>query len=114
MATAKPEVFAKQILDHFELTEYFEAIYGSELNGHLSDKGELIAHILETENLNPQQTLMVGDRSHDIIGGKKNGISTAWVSYGYGTEDECATLEPDLIFKALSDLALLVESEQTT
>jgi len=107
LATAKPEVFAKQILDHFELTKYFDAVYGSELNGYLSDKGELIAHILETEGLNPEQTLMVGDRSHDIIGGKKNGLSTAWVSYGYGTEDECAASQPDLIFKTLSDLTFI-------
>ncbi len=109
LATSKPRVFAKQILDHFILTPFFDAIYGSELNGHLSDKGELVAHILGTENLDAKRTLIVGDRSHDIIGGKKNGIMTAGVSYGYGTMEELAASKPDFLFNSISDLAAFVE-----
>lgn len=108
LATAKPQVFAKQILDHFGLSLFFKTIYGSELNGYLSDKGMLIAHILESENLAPDNTLMVGDRSHDIIGGRKNGIKTAWVNCGYGTADECSASKPDFIFTTVADLAKYV------
>jgi phosphoglycolate phosphatase len=108
LATAKPQVFAKQILDHFGLSPFFKTIYGSELNGHLSDKGDLIAHILEAENLVLENTLMVGDRSHDIIGGQKNGIKTAWVSCGYGTADERSASKPDHIFTTVFDLAKFV------
>jgi len=111
LATSKPKVFAKQILDHFNLTPFFDAVYGSELNGHLSDKGELVAHILDTEDLDPKVTLIVGDRSHDIIGGKKNGIMTAAVSYGYGTREELTSSKPDFIFETISDLAAFIESE---
>ena len=108
LATAKPQVFAKQILDHFELSQFFKTIYGSELNGHLSDKGDLIAHILKSENLALDNTLMVGDRSHDIIGGQKNGIQTAWLDCGYGTADERSVSKPDLIFTTVADLAKYV------
>lgn len=113
LATSKPKVFAKQILDHFNLTQFFNAVYGSELNGHLSDKGELVAHIIDTEHLDQKMTLIVGDRSHDIIGGKKNGIMTAAVSYGYGILEELTSSEPDFIFDNLSDLAAFIESETT-
>ena len=113
LATSKPKVFAKQILDHFNLTQFFDAVYGSELNGHLSDKGELVDHILETENLDPKITLIVGDRSYDIIGGKKNGIMTAAVSYGYGNREELTSSKPDFIFDTISDLAAFIESETT-
>ena len=33
IATSKPTVFAKQVLDHFQLTDYFEGIIGSNLDG---------------------------------------------------------------------------------
>jgi phosphoglycolate phosphatase len=106
-------VFAKQILDHFNLTPFFDAVYGSELNGHLSDKGELVAHILDAEHLDAKVTLIVGDRSHDIIGGKKNGIMTVAVSYGYGTREELTSSKPDFIFNTLSDLIAFIQSETT-
>ena len=111
LATSKPIVFARHILDHFELTQFFHAIHGSELDGRLSDKGELVAHILDCENLDPKATLIVGDRSHDIIGGKKNGLITAAVTYGYGSREEITASKPDVIFESPSDLAVFLESK---
>jgi phosphoglycolate phosphatase len=110
LATSKPNVYARQILDHFDLTQFFHAIHGSELDGRLSDKGELVAHILDSENLKPQATLIVGDRSQDIIGGKKNGIVTAAVTYGYGSREEITASKPDYVFESPSDLAAFLES----
>jgi len=110
LATSKPRVFARQILDHFDLTPFFHAIHGSELDGSLSDKGELVAHILDAESLDPNATLIVGDRSHDIIGGKKNGIMTAAVTYGYGSREEIIASKPDYVFESPSDLAGFLES----
>ncbi|MCP4755431.1 MAG: HAD hydrolase-like protein [Proteobacteria bacterium] len=113
LATSKPRVFAKRILEHFDLTRYFQAVYGSQLSGRLTDKGELIAHILDFESLNPKETLMVGDRSYDIIGGKSNGVMTAAVSYGYGSREELTLLKPDIVVGTLSDLASFLESKAT-
>ena len=110
LATSKPSVFAKKILDHFDLTQFFHAIHGSELDGRLSDKGELLARILDAENLKPKATLIVGDRSQDIIGGKKNGIVTVAVTYGYGSREEIAASKPDYVFESPSDLAAFLES----
>jgi len=111
LATSKPRVFARQILDHFDLTQFFHAIHGSELDGRLSDKEELVAHILDLEGLDPKASLIVGDRSHDIIGGKKNGLMTAAVTYGYGTREEIIASKPDMIFASPSDLAAFLESK---
>ncbi len=114
LATAKPQVFARQILDHFNLSQFFTSIYGSELNGRFSDKGELVAHILESENLDPKVSLIVGDRIHDIDGGKKNGIMTAAVSYGYGTQKEIDSSQPDILFDAFSDLLTFLKITETS
>jgi phosphoglycolate phosphatase len=109
LATTKPKVYATRILDHFGLTRFFHGIYGSELDGRLSDKGDLVAHILKTERLDPRLTLIVGDRFHDVLGGKKNGILTAAVTYGYGSPDEIAEAGPDFVFQSLSDLAAFLK-----
>ncbi|MBU2515775.1 HAD hydrolase-like protein [bacterium] len=111
LATSKPGVFAKKILDHFNLSRFFDGIYGSELDGRRSDKGELIAHILATEKLDSGDTLMVGDRCHDIIGGKKNSLRTAAVSYGYGSREEISSSDPDMIFDSMTQLASFLQSQ---
>ena len=97
IATSKPHVFAKRIIEHFDLSSLFDGIYGSELDGTRSDKAELIRHILLSENLNPTKTVMVGDRSHDAIGAKKNQLLAIGVTYGYGTEEELKLHGVDLI-----------------
>jgi len=109
LATSKPQIYAKQILDHFDLSQFFNTIYGSKLNGSMVDKSELIAHILKSKSISPGRTLMVGDRVYDIIGGKKNGVMTAAVTYGYGSQEEIDSSEPDFIFDAFSDLLPILE-----
>lgn len=111
LSTSKPWVYAERILEYFRLTPYFSGIYGSELDGQHSDKKDLIGHILRCEGLDSGQTLMVGDRSMDIIGGRANGTRTAAVAYGYGTPDEVAAAKPDFIFERLMDLAVMIESQ---
>ncbi|GAB6424525.1 HAD family hydrolase [Bacillus luti] len=89
VATSKPTVFAKQVLDHFQLTNYFEDIVGSNLDGTRIKKEEIIAHILQTnDELNKEETVIIGDRKHDIIGANHNGIASIGVLYGYGSKEE--------------------------
>ncbi|PFB70647.1 HAD family hydrolase [Bacillus cereus] len=89
VATSKPTVFAKQVLEHFQLTDYFEDIVGSNLDGTRIKKEEIIAHILQTnEELNKEEIVMIGDRKHDIIGANRNEIASIGVLYGYGSETE--------------------------
>jgi phosphoglycolate phosphatase len=88
IATSKPTVYARQILERFNLSKYFEAIYGCELDGRNSHKRELIGLILEQEKLLPAQAIMIGDREHDILGAKGNGVIAGGVTYGYGSADE--------------------------
>ncbi len=88
VATSKPRVYARDIIAHFNLSKFFQKIYGSELDGTLSQKADLIGHILEKENLPAQNTLMVGDREHDIIGAKACGVQGLGVTYGYGSREE--------------------------
>ena len=88
VATSKPAVYAERIVAHFGLHRYFKGVFGSKLDGTRSDKTRLISHILKRELIAPSETTMVGDRVHDIVGAKENGIFGFGVLWGYGTKDE--------------------------
>ncbi len=88
VATSKPRVFAERIIDHFGLTGHFEHVFGSELDGTRVNKSELLAYAIETTGVDASQTLMIGDRSHDMVGAKNNGMRGIGVLYGYGSKDE--------------------------
>lgn len=88
VATSKPRVFAQRIIDHFDLNQYFNKIHGSELDGTRTDKTSLITYILQRESLDSSATAMVGDRKHDMIGAKANGVCGFGVLWGFGTETE--------------------------
>jgi phosphoglycolate phosphatase len=88
VATSKPGVYAKRIIQHFGLDKFFKGIHGSELDGTRTDKTSLIAHVLEMESLSADATVMVGDREHDMIGAKANGVPCLGVLWGYGTREE--------------------------
>ena len=112
LVTSKPTVFAKKILDYFELGIYFKGIYGSDLTVQNKDKETLIRDTIEHENLHGKSIIMVGDREFDVIGAKQNGISSAAVTYGYGPISELIKSEPDYIVTSVLELRELILNEK--
>jgi phosphoglycolate phosphatase len=88
VATSKPHVFAERIIDHFGLRDHFERVFGSELDGTRVDKSHLLEYALKQAAVDPSKTLMIGDRSHDMVGAVNNGMKGIGVLYGYGSRDE--------------------------
>jgi len=88
VATSKPALYAQRIIDHFNLNRYFERVFGSELDGRRSDKTDLLSYALQSSGVNPTEAMMVGDRSHDMVGARNNGMTAVGVLYGYGSEEE--------------------------
>jgi len=85
VATSKPEFYAKQIMEHFDLSQYFVDICGSTMDSSRSKKGDVIRYALEKNQvMDLEQVVMVGDRLHDIEGSKENGIASIGVLYGFG------------------------------
>ncbi len=100
VATSKPRVFAVDIVEHFDLTTYFTGIYGSELDGQFCEKTMLLPHILRHESLDPLNTIMVGDRKHDILGAKSCNLRSIGVLYGYGSREELHEAGADFLAEA--------------
>ncbi len=88
VATSKPAVYATRIVEHFGLQRYFERVFGSELDGTRVDKVDLLRYALEVAKVDPQTAIMIGDRSHDVVGARTNGMTAIGVTYGYGSEAE--------------------------
>ncbi|MGJ4911353.1 HAD hydrolase-like protein [Bradyrhizobium sp. HKCCYLS2033] len=108
LATSKRELFARRILEHLDLISYFQAIYGSVPSGALDHKPELLAHILTERNIAARDSLMVGDRRHDIAGAHAVKMRSLGALWGYGSRDELETAGADRLVENPDDLARAV------
>ncbi|MES9684166.1 HAD family hydrolase [Gottfriedia acidiceleris] len=113
VATSKPTIFAREILIHFQLDEFFIQIVGSELDGTRIDKGEIIEYIFEKNNdLFKEDSVMIGDRFHDIIGAKNAKIDSIGVTYGYGSEFELTNAGANAIVNSVDQLKKMLLNEK--
>ncbi|WP_051574620.1 HAD-IA family hydrolase [Mycobacterium sp. URHB0044] len=87
VATSKAEPTAKRIIEHFGLDGHFEVIAGAGVDGARSSKADVLSRALDQLGPLPDRVLMVGDRSHDVLGAAAHGIDTVVVEWGYGAGD---------------------------
>lgn len=66
------------------------------------DKRKTILQLLAEHDLNPQETLFVGDMQHDIETARHGGIKSCAVLTGYDSLEKLKACSPDLIFKDLA------------
>ncbi len=83
VATSKPEVTAREVLDHFNMTGYFEEICGADLEKGRDTKDQVITYLKEKVGT-LEDVVMVGDTDYDVLGAKAHGIPTIGVTWGYG------------------------------
>ena len=106
VSSSKPTVFCRTILEHFGLSEYFDLIEGSELDGRNARKSEVIDEVAEKLGMADRKDEMaiVGDRSYDVRGAKEAGIGSIGVSWGYGPREELEAEDPDCICDSTVEL----------
>lgn len=94
VASSKPEVFVKQILEYFHLDGYFQFLGGSLLNGGRSEKADVVAYVLRQMQVEKKaEAVLVGDTIYDMQGAVKAGIGAIGVLYGYGNRAEMEACE---------------------
>jgi phosphoglycolate phosphatase len=86
VATSKPRAFAEPVLGAVGLRDCFEVVAGPELGAHTEDKATTIASALAA--LGAPGAVMVGDRFHDVVGARANGLPCIGVLWGIGSADE--------------------------
>ena len=95
VCTAKYEVSAKKMINFYNLDKYCKSVLGA--NDILHEKSELLKHLIQSFDLDPLKSVMIGDRYTDILGGKDNNCATIGVLYGYGSSQEINECSPDYI-----------------
>lgn len=90
VATSKVDTFAERIIDRFGLARFFRRVYGARADGRLSNKDDLLAHILKREGAAAARAVMVGDRVFDARAAKANGLRSVCARWGYGAPREVA------------------------
>jgi phosphoglycolate phosphatase len=108
VCTSKAQVYAERIVAHFELAQHFERVYGPGLEGSLSDKAELLAHLIEREAIAPASAIMIGDRMHDMHAARKNGIRALGVLYGFGDLAELTAAGAEFTCNQVADIPLTI------
>lgn len=86
VATSKPETMAVAILQKFELAPYFDLICGATLDSSRDSKSKVIEYLLN--QIQKNDTVMVGDTVFDVLGAAEHGLPTIGVSWGYGKAED--------------------------
>lgn len=109
VATSKPEEFSIRIMEHFDLAKYFTVIAGASMDTSRVKKADVIAYALEKAGVTDlTQTVMIGDREHDVFGAKENHLDSIGVLYGYGNREELLAAGADYIVEKPMDILKLV------
>jgi phosphoglycolate phosphatase len=88
VTTSKPTPFALEILEHFELHRFFDEIFGSNLDGTLAEKHDLLRHVQRRVGFDSANTALVGDRRYDIAAARTLGVFSIGALWGYGSRGE--------------------------
>ena len=116
IATTKDDVFAREISLNADFLPYLQAVIGSDREGTMLRKPELIAAALAalgvptpvSPNADAPRIVMVGDHALDILGAKANKIASIAVTYGFGDGDELKEAEPDHMAVSVTELRQLL------
>ncbi|MEI4321215.1 HAD family hydrolase [Streptococcus suis] len=104
IATSKPEIFAKQILEHFGIAHYFDVIAGASLDSSRISKADVIGYAINQLEAFPNNAVMIGDREHDIEGARMHQLPAIGVLYGYGSKQEFEKAGATMIVETVQDL----------
>lgn len=108
LATSKPQIFAERIVKKYGFAPYLDLVVGSELDGRLTDKAQVIAKVLGRLGADPARTVMIGDREHDIAGAKANGVRSVGVGFGYAAPGELEKAGADFLAETIDGLRNLL------
>lgn len=89
VCSSKYEKFAEEIVKNLGVSDCFDAVCGSTLDGSRKDKKDLIPYAVKTLdgdfNSDKENTVMLGDTYFDARGARQCGVDFIGVEYGYGS-----------------------------
>lgn len=102
-ATTKGTPTTKVVLEKFGLIEYFNHVQGTD-GFPAKPEPDVILKSLEIFGVAPAECLMIGDAPSDMEAGRRAGVKTCGVRYGYGDLEAMAAFRPDFWIDHPSEL----------
>ncbi len=93
-ATTKGTPTTRAILEQFELAQFFDHIQGTD-GFPCKPAPDVIFTALQALGARPEDCLFVGDSPADMEAGRRAGVKTCAVTYGYGKREDLAVFTPD-------------------
>jgi phosphoglycolate phosphatase len=112
VATSKVTEYSALILEHFRLAAFFVSVHGATPDGALDDKADLVARLLRVEEIDAAESVMIGDREHDIRAASRNGVRSLGVTYGYGSRAELVAAGANFICDTPSEVAAVLLAQR--
>lgn len=89
MASSKPEVSCRRILEHFGILELFDDVVGATFDGRIDTKEEVLNEVMRRWSDVPKDEMcLIGDTMFDVEGANQVGIRTVAVTFGFGNVQE--------------------------
>jgi len=108
-ATTKGTPTTRAILEQFGLIQHFDHVQGTD-GFPCKPAPDVILKSVDALGARPEDCLMIGDAPADMEAGKRAGVKTCAVRYGYGKAEEMAQFEPDYWIDDLRQLTYSPES----
>jgi len=109
LLTTKGQEQAEKIIDHFKLRSSFDYLMGRRDELDHKPSPEPLLYICRELEVNPSETIMVGDTELDIQCGKNAGSKTCATLYGYRTKNLLEIEKPDYIISNLDELRNILD-----
>ena len=109
LATSKPEIFAKKVLELFDISKYFDFIGGASTDKTRDKKSEVLEYSLASVGVSDKsKAILVGDRVYDSEGAIACGIDSLGVLYGHGSDSEVRSAGFTYVVNNVEDIAALL------
>ena len=106
----KPQDLTDKVIEGLGLNSYFDMVQGADISKYKTKPSpEGIHYILRELNIKPENAIIVGDSTHDILAGKRAGVRTCAVTYGYREKKILANESPDYLIHKLPELLSILK-----
>ena len=112
LLTTKAQDQADLIIEHFNLSQYFDYIMGRRDGIPHKPSPDPLLIICKELNVSPNETLMIGDTELDIQCGKNAGTKTCGLTYGYRTRKQLEENNPDYVIDSIVELPELIYKDK--
>ncbi len=102
LCTNKKQYITEKILMDFKIDNFFDCVLGSNSKIKLKPDTEMLEYCLNECHVKPEQAIMIGDSSNDIIPAKALSMKSIYVTYGFGKIEE--SIKPDYVIDSFNEV----------